>query len=68
MDQDKFKLLERKGVMPYGYLDSLKKLKEKALPPQQTFYSQMSKENVSDAYYKHAVDVWNEFGIKTIGN
>ena len=39
---DKFNLLARKGVYPYEYMDSLKKLKETALPPKEAFYSRLN--------------------------
>ena len=37
-------LLIRKGVYPYEYMDSLKKLKETKLPPKEAFYSRLSDE------------------------
>ena len=38
-DINKFKLLLRKGVYPYEYLDSWKRFNEKELPSKYKFYS-----------------------------
>ena len=37
-DPRKFDLLKRKGFYPYGYVDSVDKLAETALPPKEAFY------------------------------
>ena len=36
--EDKLKLLTRKGIYPYEYMDTLEKLKETQLPPKEAFY------------------------------
>ena len=61
-------LITCKGIYPYDYISSLEKLSEKQLPPKEAFYSKLSDENVSDEDYKHAVNVWNNFGCKTLGD
>ena len=40
--KEKLKLLTRKGVYTYDYVDSVEKLKERKLPPKEAFYSIMS--------------------------
>ncbi|XP_015510307.2 uncharacterized protein LOC107217324 [Neodiprion lecontei] len=64
---EKLKLLTRKGVFPYEYLDALEKLDESKLPPKGKFYSVLNSSDVSDKDYKHAETVWKEFGIQTLG-
>ena len=61
---DKFNLLARKGVYPYEYMDSLKKLKETALPPKEAFYSRLNDGGISDEDYAHAQNVWKTFKMK----
>ena len=63
---EKFNLLTRKGVYPYEYMDSLKKLKETKLPPKEVFYSRLNDEDISDEDYTHARKVWETFGMKTL--
>ena len=42
-EQAKLKLLKRKGVYPYDYMDCFKKLSETTLPPIESFYSELNK-------------------------
>ena len=63
---EKFNLLTRKGVYPYEYMDSLKKLKETKLPPKEAFYSRLNDEDISDEDYQHAIKVWKTFRMKTL--
>ena len=59
-------LLTRKGVYPYDYVSSLKKLNETQLPPKEAFYSYLNDEHITDEDYQHALNVWNTFKCKTI--
>ena len=59
-------LLTRKGVYPYDYVSSLKKLSETQLPSKEEFYSKLNDENISEDDYQHAINVWNTFNCKTI--
>ena len=63
---DQLDLLLRKGVYPYEYMDSIKRLDETQLPPKEAFYSRLSGEGISGDDYEHAKKVWKEFGMKTI--
>ena len=64
------KLLTRKGVYPYDYMDTPEKLKEKLketkLPPKEEFYSKLNDEGISDEDYSHAQRVWEAFEMKTL--
>ncbi|ELU13788.1 hypothetical protein CAPTEDRAFT_213858 [Capitella teleta] len=55
-------LLLRKGVYPYEHMDSATRLSETKLPPKEAFYSRLSGDGISDADYKHAQNVWKQFG------
>ena len=52
------KLLIRKGIYPYEYMDSWDKFKETSLPRKEKFYSNLNMSGVSDGDYKHACFVW----------
>ena len=41
--------MRRKGVYPYEYVDSWKKLEETALPPKEAFYSNLNMKGISDS-------------------
>ena len=66
-DHNKFELLLRKGVYPYEYMDSWKRFKEESLPDKESFYSKLSKEEISDEDYAHAQKVWDALNIKNLG-
>ena len=65
-DLNKFNLLLRKGVYPYEYMDSCKKLDETTLPPKEVFYSNLNLENISDEHYADEQKVWNVFEFEKI--
>ncbi|XP_051168412.1 uncharacterized protein LOC127286142 [Leptopilina boulardi] len=67
-DQDKIKLLTRKGVFPYEYLDSRSKLNETELPPKEKFYSTLYDADISDEEYEHAQRVWSEFDCQNLND
>ena len=58
-------LLIKKGIYPYEYMDSWNRFSENKLPDKNKFYSNLSMDGVKD--YGHACKVWNEFGIKNMG-
>jgi len=65
-DDKKFKLVTRKGIFPYEYLDCWEKLKDNCLPPLEKFYSKIKNQDISGEDYKHACDVWNTFSLKSL--
>ena len=66
IEQAKFKLITRKGVFPYEYMDSFDRFEETTLPPKEKFYSSLSQENISEEDYKHAQQVWTTFDCKNL--
>ncbi|XP_024893432.1 uncharacterized protein LOC112468467 [Temnothorax curvispinosus] len=67
LSDNDFKLLTRKGVFPYEYVDSVEKLEDTFLPPRDSFYSSLTGETVSESDYAHAANVWQRFSVRTLG-
>ena len=63
----KFKLMKRKGIYPYDYMNGIEKFSEKKLPTKEEVYSKLNDCEVSDDDYNHAKKVWKEFGVKNLG-
>ena len=66
-NESQYKLLIRKGIYPYEYMDDWNRFKETALPPKEAFYSKLSMSGVSNQDYEHARRVWSKFGINNLG-
>ena len=66
-DIDKFILLLRKGIYPYGYMDDWSRFDEEQLPDESDFYNGLNMEEISGIDYRHAEKVFNEFDIKNLG-
>ena len=64
--KEKTNLITRKGVYPYDYVSSIKKLSESKLPPKEEFYSKLNDEHITEDDYIHAKKVWHTFDCKTI--
>ena len=62
---EEVKLLKQKGFFPYDYLDSIEKLKETTPPPQEAFYSKLTGKGINNYNYKHVLNVWKTFKMKT---
>ena len=60
-DKEGLKLLYRKGVFPYSFLDSLEKLETDTLPQAASFFDSLHDVHVSKEDYAHATKVWNHF-------
>jgi hypothetical protein len=65
--EDRLRLITRKGVFPYDYVDSWQKLEETCLPPKICFNNQLTFSEVSDEDYSHAQKVWKAFNCRTLG-
>ena len=46
--------MTQKGVYPYEYMDSFERFQEPRLPPKDSFYSSLTKEDISKIDYTHA--------------
>lgn len=62
------KLLLRKNVYCYDYVDSHDKFEETMLPPKTAFYNTIKREHVSNDDYDHAQRVWAAMDMKTLGD
>lgn len=60
-------LLERKGVFPYDYVDSMERLHEESLPSIEHFYSKLNEVHIEPAEYAFALEVWDKFELRTLG-
>ena len=65
--KSQYDLLTRKGIYPYEYMDSWDRFKETKLPPTESFYSSLNMSGVSESDYKHTQRVWEESGIRNLG-
>jgi len=61
------KLLLRKNVYCYDYVDSHDRFRETNLPPKEAFYNTIKREDISDEDYAHAQSVWETLNLKTLG-
>ena len=66
-DINKFIMLLRKGVYPYEYMDEWNKFNEKVLPCKESFYSNLTLENITETDYAHANNVFKKFNINNLG-
>ena len=62
-----FRLLLRKGVHRYEYVDDREKFEENCLPPPPN-QSVLRQTQLSECDYGHARRVWREFGRKDLGD
>ena len=67
-DMKKFITLLRKGVYPYEYMDEWNKFDQEQLPCKESFYSNLTMEDISDTDYKHANNVFKKFNINNLGD
>lgn len=60
------RLLTKKGVYPYCYMDSWEKLGEQKLPAREQFYDDLNDRDISEEDYAFAQKVWNTFDIHSL--
>ena len=60
-------LLKQKGVYCYEYTDKWEKCEETKLPNKEKFYSSLNDTNISDENYKRALEIWDKFNCKNLG-
>ena len=70
MEEDKRRLLLKKGIYPYAYMDSFERFEfeETELPEKEKFYSGLSGKGITDEEYAHAQEVWKNFGCRNLGD
>ena len=56
--------LKKKGIYPYDYMDCFEKLSETALPPIESFYSELNDNSISED--EHAQNIWKTFNMETM--
>ena len=61
------KLLKKKGVYPYSYMDSFSKFEETELPSIDKFFNDLNNTAISESDYQHVNEVWESFKIKNLG-
>ena len=61
-----FDLLCKKGVFPYNYIKTHKRLNEDKLPPIEEFYDTLKLSKCTDEEYQRAQQIWKLMNCKTI--
>ena len=64
---EKFRLMIRKGVYPYEYMNGWERFEETSLSPKDAFYSKLNMKGISDQDFEYAQQVWNTMEKKTLG-
>ena len=67
-EENKRRLLLKKEIYPYEYMDSFERFSETQLPEKEKFYSSLSGKGITDEEYAHAKDVWATFGRQNLGD
>ena len=61
-------LVKEKGVYPFEYMDSFKKISEDKLPDKSIFFSSLKNKCISEKDYQRANGVWNAFKMNSMGD
>ena len=67
-EENKRRLLLKKGIYPYEYMDTFDRFSETQLPEKEKFYSSLSGKGITDEDYAHAKQVWEAFGCRNLGD
>ena len=67
-DLNKFVMLLRKGVYPYEYMDGWDKFNETSIPSKESFYSNLTMENITEMDYIHANNAFKTFKLNNLGD
>ena len=62
------RLLLKKGIYPYEYIDSFERFNETRLPPKNEFHSSLTGTGISYEDYAHAKEVWETFRCRNLGD
>ena len=66
-DLNKFIMLLRKCVYPYEYIDEWDEFNEKIIPRKESFYSNLTLEDISKTDFAHTNNVFKKFNINNLG-
>lgn len=65
-DEESLRLITRKGVFCYDYLDSIEKLDDTQLPSKDLFRNTLIEEDCTHEDYSHAQNVWSHFKCQNL--
>ena len=65
-DLNKFVMLLRKGVYPYEHADGWDKFNETSIPNKESFYSNLTMQNITETDYKRANNVFKTFKLNNL--
>ena len=60
-----YHVTSQKGFFPYEWFDDIGKLEDTALPPYESFYSQLKGSNISEEEYAYCQRVWRDQRMQT---
>ena len=66
-NMEKFKLLLRKGVYPYEYMDSWEEFKLSVPLDKKHYYSELNDSNINDSDIKHVKNIRSTLNINNLG-
>ena len=67
-DLNIFVMLLRKGVYPYEYMDSWDQFNKTSIPNKESFYSNLTMENITETDYIHVNNVFKTFKLNNLGD
>ena len=67
-EENKRKLLLKKGIYLYEYMDSFERFAVTQLPEKEKFYLSLSGKGITDEEYAHANQVWETFRCRNLGD
>ena len=62
------RLLLKKGIYPYEYMDSFERFHKTQLPEKEKFYSSLSGQGITDEDNAHAKQAWETLGCRNLGD
>ena len=62
---EQVELIKQKGFYPYEYMNKEEKFNDTKPPPREAFYSKLTGKGITEKNYKHVLNVWNTFKMKT---
>jgi len=67
-EENKRKLLLKKGIYPHEHMDSFERFDETQLPEKDNVYSSLIGKGITDEDYAHVQEVWAAFSCQTMGD